>query len=226
MTKRNPLVGPRSALDRAGGLRLSAFAVGLGVWALTSPALAADGDPTPAATPAPAAPAPVPGQKEPCVPATNYALGYDCELFPLPALPPGHTAPVVAAPATIQAAGAATSASSSSSSPSHAPAYAAFAVGAGGVGMTVAFGILALKNKSTLSQACPTSDHCPSSASSTVSALKTDGILADVGLGVAVLGVTVGAILFATEHGSRTSTGVRHVEPWLGLGGGGFKGTF
>jgi hypothetical protein len=118
-----------------------------------------------------------------------------------------------------------TPAVSSDDGPSHAPAYVAFAVGAGGIGMTVAFGILALGNKSTLNGEC-TGGTCPSSSSSTVSSLKTNGDLADVGLGLAVAGVAVGAILFATEHKSSTTTGKRHIEPWIGLGAGGFKGTF
>jgi len=101
-----------------------------------------------------------------------------------------------------------------------------FALGAGGVGMTVAFGILALNAKSTLSGECNSSNSCPASASGTVSTLQTDGILADVGLGVAVAGVAVGAILFATEHKSSTASGARHVEPWVGLGSGGIRGTF
>jgi hypothetical protein len=99
-------------------------------------------------------------------------------------------------------------------------------VGAAGIGMTVAFGILALQNKSTLSGECTSGNACPSSASSTVSSLSTNGDLADVGLGIAVAGVAVGAILFATEHKSSATTGKRHVEPWIGLGAGGFKGTF
>jgi hypothetical protein len=116
--------------------------------------------------------------------------------------------------------------SSPGGSPSHAPAYVAFAVGAGGVGMTVVFGILALQTKSTLTGECFSGNACPPSASSDVSTLKTDGILADVGLGLAVVGVGLGAILFATEHGSSSTTGGRHIEPWIGLGAGGLKGAF
>jgi hypothetical protein len=170
--------------------------------------------------------APAPGQKEPCVPATNYTLGYDCELFPLPALAGQPAGGATASGAVAAATEPSSSRSSSSSSPSHAPAIVAFVVGAGGAGMTAAFGILALKNKSTLKGECSTSDDCPPSASSTVSALKTDGILADVGLGVAVAGVALGAILFATESGSRTTSGSRHIQPWIGLGAGGMSGSF
>jgi hypothetical protein len=59
-----------------------------------------------------------------------------------------------------------------------------------------------------------------------VSSLQTDGIVADVGLGVAVVGVGLGAILFATEHKSSAASSGRHIEPWIGLGAGGFKGAF
>ena len=126
----------------------------------------------------------------------------------------------------VAAAPASSADSTSTDSPSHAPAYVAFVVGAGGIGMTVAFGILALHNKSTLNGECTSGNMCPSAASSTVSSQKTDDNLADIGLGVAVAGVAVGAILFATEHKSSTTTGRRHVEPWIGLGAGGLKGSF
>jgi hypothetical protein len=196
------------------------------------------------------------GQKPPCVPAASYALGYDCELFPLPGAAAAAAAAPAAAPApgaapVVPAAGAASpaasstpaetppassppdsspppSSSSSSSGPSHAPAYISFALGVGGAGMAAAFGILALKTKSTLSGECSSGNMCPSSASSTVSTLSLDEDLADVGLGVAVVGVALGAILFATEHGSSSSstTGARHVQPWVGLGSGGVRGSF
>jgi hypothetical protein len=196
------------------------------------------------------------GQKPPCIPAASYTLGYDCELFPLPgaagaaapaaaAAPAPGAAPVAAVvPAAAAASAPASSSpaetppaatppdstpppsSSSSSSPSHAPAYISFALGVGGAGMAAAFGILALKTKSTLSGECSSGNMCPSSASSNVSTLNLDEDLADVGLGVAVVGVALGAILFATEHGSSTSTGTRHVQPWVGLGSGGVRGSF
>jgi len=220
-----------------------------------------------------AAPALAPGQKPPCVPASAYMLGYDCELFPLPNAPaaPAPAAapavvvavvpvpvvvPVAAPPApavAVPAAGGAavavptpaeepppadatvvvtppppapTPPADSSGGVSHGPAYAMFGVGAAGIVVTVIFGSLALSNKSTLNGECPSSSTCPSTASSTVSSLKTDGILADVGLGVAVVGVGLGAILFATEHGPSSGTGGLRVQPWIGLTSGGLKGSF
>jgi hypothetical protein len=177
-------------------------------------------------------PVPVPGGA--AVPAVEPAVEPPLAPsgVPLPAAGvPGVAVPTPTPPAE-PAVAAATSAptapadSSSGGSPSHAPAYVAFAVGVGGVGMTVAFGILALQTKSTLSGECSSGNVCPASASSDVSTLKTDGILADVGLGVAAAGVALGAILFATEHGSSSTTGGLHVKPWIGLGAGGLKGSF
>jgi hypothetical protein len=93
--------------------------------------------------------------------------------------------------------------------------------------VAVGFGILALKTKSTLSGECASGNMCPSSASSTVSNLTLYDDITDVGLGVAVAGVALGAILFATEHGSSsTSSASKHVMPWIGLGSGGFRGSF
>jgi hypothetical protein len=92
--------------------------------------------------------------------------------------------------------------------------------------MTVAFGVLSLQAKSTLSKECP-SGNCPSQDSSTVSNLKLYDNMADIGLGVAAAGVITGIILFATEKpSSSSSTGTRHVEPWVGVGAGGVRGTF
>jgi hypothetical protein len=175
-------------------------------------------------------------------------LGYDCELFPLPGAASASPAPaaqpaaaVAAVPAAVvvPAAEGATapavptppastppeSTPTSSSGPSHAPAYVAFALGAAGAGVTAAFGILALKTKSTLSGEC-SNGMCPSSASSTVSNLTLYDDVTDIGLGVAIAGVALGAILFATEHGPSTTSATRHLQPWLGLGAGGLRGSF
>jgi hypothetical protein len=97
-------------------------------------------------------------------------------------------------------------------------------LGAGGVGTTVAFGVLALQTKSTLSKDCP-NGNCPSQDSQKVSNLKLYDNMADVGLGVAAAGVITGVILYLTEKPSST-TGARHVEPWIGLASGGVRGSF
>jgi hypothetical protein len=90
--------------------------------------------------------------------------------------------------------------------------------------MTLAFGILALQTKSTLAAECP-GGGCPPSDSSTVSNLSLYGTLADVGLGISVAGVVTGIVLYVTEKPS-SSTASLHVEPWIGLGSGGLRGSF
>ena len=90
--------------------------------------------------------------------------------------------------------------------------------------MTAAFGVLSLKANSTLSKDC-SNGSCPAKDSQTVSNLKLYDNMADIGLGVAAAGVITGIILYVTEKPS-TSTGARHVEPWIGLGSGGMRGTF
>jgi hypothetical protein len=90
--------------------------------------------------------------------------------------------------------------------------------------MTTAFGILALQTKSTLNKDC-VNGNCPVTESSNVSNLKLYDNMADIGLGVAAAGLVTGIVLYVTEKPSST-TAARHVEPWIGLGSGGLRGSF
>jgi hypothetical protein len=90
--------------------------------------------------------------------------------------------------------------------------------------MTAAFGVLSLQTKSTLSKDC-SNGNCPSQDAQKVSNLKLYDNMADIGLGVAAAGVITGVILLLTEKPSST-TGARHVEPWIGVGSGGMRGSF
>jgi len=109
--------------------------------------------------------------------------------------------------------------------PSHAPAYVAFAAGTAGVGMIVAFGILSLQENSTLSHAC-TGGNCPPGDAATLSSLKLYENMADVGIGVAAAGLVTGILLFVTDKPSSSSSASRRVEPFLGLGSAGVRGSF
>ena len=119
--------------------------------------------------------------------------------------------------------------SSNDGSSSHTGAYVAFGVGAAGVVATAVFGVLALSDQSTLKGECGAmGTNCPASARSKVSSLSTDSLISDVGLGVAVVGAGVGVIPPIVQHGGdkpRGTTGL-HVEPWLGPGAGGLRGSF
>lgn len=113
----------------------------------------------------------------------------------------------------------------SATAPSKLPAFVAF--GMGGVGLVIGsvFGAMALSDASGLkSQAgCPSS--CPSSAQSQIDALHGAQWASDIGLGVGVVGLGVGAALFLTSHTPETppATSLRFD---LGPGAVGLRGAF
>jgi hypothetical protein len=144
-------------------------------------------------------------------------------LEPPPATPTAET-PAPAAPATPEA--------PASSSPNRVPAYVVLGIGGAGIVVGTIFGILALGTKSSLDSDCPAGrDACPPSKKSDVdslnSTLQTNALLSTVGLGVGVLGVGIGTVLFvsAKSDGSPKSA---HLEmrPWVGPGLAGLTGSF
>ena len=117
--------------------------------------------------------------------------------------------------------------------PSRAPAIVALGVGGAGAVVTAVFGALALHDRSALDAACSQGKlDCPSSAQSDITALHTNSLASDVGLGVAVAGLGVGgALLLFRRGGSGTGgpsekTGAIRVEPWLYARGLGMRGSF
>jgi hypothetical protein len=99
----------------------------------------------------------------------------------------------------------------SSSAPSRTPAFVALGVGATGLVVGSVFGAMALSDKSTLDSqtGCPSS--CPASAQSQIDALHSHQWASDIGLGIGVIGVGVGAVLLVTSsHGPEV--------PSVGLG--------
>jgi hypothetical protein len=98
-------------------------------------------------------------------------------------------------------------------------------VGGVGVGLGTVFGVLAMGAKSTLDGECgPSKKECPKQ--SDIDTLNTDAVLADVGLGVGVVGLAIGAVLLATHHSESGASTAPHVTPWVGLGSAGIGGTF
>jgi hypothetical protein len=88
----------------------------------------------------------------------------------------------------------------SASSSSKVPAFIAFGVGAAGLVVGSIFGAMALSDANGLKgvPGCPAS--CPSSAQSKIDSLHRDQWASDVGLGVGIVGLAVGAVLFLTSH--------------------------
>jgi hypothetical protein len=121
--------------------------------------------------------------------------------------------------------------SAASTGHSRVPAYVALGAGGAGVLVTAVFGALALGNKSTLNGDC-TAGHstCPSSAQSEINSFRTNAIVSDIGLGVAVVGVGMGGILLLTNHGESSppppTSSAMQVTPWLGFGSAGVRGSF
>jgi hypothetical protein len=94
--------------------------------------------------------------------------------------------------------------------PNRVPAIAMFSVGGVGVVVGAVAGGLALSKANSVKSACGPTDHCPSQADAKSSA-ETTAWVSNVGFGVAVVGVVVGAVLWATgtpkKDAERTTVG-------------------
>ena len=95
------------------------------------------------------------------------------------------------------------------------PATIAFITAGVGVVAFGTFGILALSEDSSLS------DDCGENAGRTctedeVSTLETYTLLADIGLGVAVVGAATGLALWLTGTGVDTERSAVSITPWIG----------
>jgi hypothetical protein len=116
--------------------------------------------------------------------------------------------------------------------PSYVPAALAF--GAGGVGVVLGsvFGIVAKQNKSSLDSECPDKSHCPQSAQSDIDSLSRNATISTIGFAVGIVGIGTGVVLLLTAKGGgdeqpppASQQGAR-VEPWIGAGSAGLRGTF
>jgi hypothetical protein len=136
----------------------------------------------------------------------------------------GSSPAEVAAPPPAPAPGGVPAPAASGSTP--VLGIASLVAGGVGVGVGALFGVLAMGAKSTLDGECgPTKKACPNQ--SDINTLDTDAVVADVGFGVGVAGLAVGAILIATHRGSETAAASEpHVTPWVGIGSAGLRGTF
>lgn len=112
------------------------------------------------------------------------------------------------------------------SGPARWPAYVAFGVGGAGLVAGSIFGVLALDARGELERACNGERKCPTSSQSDVDALGRRALLSNLGFGVGVVGLGLGAyLLLAPPGGGARPVGVS-VRPWLGPGSGGVVGAF
>jgi hypothetical protein len=80
-------------------------------------------------------------------------------------------------------------------SPSRAPAYISWGVGAVGVGVGTAFGLMAMKGKQDLDGQC-TNDSCPSSSGDAVDSAKRNGNISTIAFAVGGAGLVLGTVLY------------------------------
>jgi hypothetical protein len=100
--------------------------------------------------------------------------------------------------------------------PSHAAAYVSWGVGLVGVGVGTTFGLIALKDKHSLSNTC-TGDVCPSSSRDSVDTAKRSGNISTIAFGVGAAGLVLGTVLYFSVGGSESQTGAHGHHTFAGL---------
>ncbi len=99
-------------------------------------------------------------------------------------------------------------------------------VGIAGLLVGTVSGIMALSKGSTLHDECPGGNSaCPPSAQSDINGLNSAATIADVGIGVGLVGLGIGAVLWSLPSHDGTQA-ARTITPWVGVGGSGIAGTF
>jgi len=85
-----------------------------------------------------------------------------------------------------------------------------------GVGVGATFGLIALKDKHSLSTTC-TGDVCPSSSRDSVDTAKRSGNISTIAFGVGAAGLVLGTVLYFSVGGSETQTAGHGSHSFAGL---------
>jgi hypothetical protein len=125
-------------------------------------------------------------------------------------------APVAPNP-TEAAAPLAATAPASSSGPNHLPAYIAWGVAGAALTVGVAYGWVAMNQKSDLDKVCP-QHRCPPAQSERLDAAKANGVISSVAFGVGVGAAIAGGILFFFSGESEPEPQPRAASVHLGPG--------
>ena len=105
-------------------------------------------------------------------------------------------------------------------------AYVGFGVAALGVGVGATFGAFALSEKSALDGLC-VDQTCGPRWQRRINHMQEDATISTIGFGVGAVGLVTGVyFLLTAPHRSTESNAAAHIEPWLGAGSGGVRGTF
>jgi hypothetical protein len=110
---------------------------------------------------------------------------------------------------------------------------ATFGVGAAGIAVGSVLGVVTLSKTSSLEKSCPTRSTCPASAQSDIDTSKTTALTSTISFGVGAAGLLAGLYFTLRAHGFSgpavtASERARRptLRPWIGLGSGGFDGSF
>ena len=112
-----------------------------------------------------------------------------------------------------------------------AATFAALGAGVAGVAVGAIFGALALGNKKSLDDHCP-SGTCPASEQGDIEGLHTNAVGSNIGFAIGIVGLAAATVLFLVAHPTARhaieakgeSGGAR--PTLIGLGGAGLEGTF
>src|SRR5204862_8115848 len=99
------------------------------------------------------------------------------------------------------------------------------AVGGAGLAVGVAAGIAAAGRQSDLEGEC-SGPRCPSSAQHDIDAYRTLRTVSTIGYVTGAIAAGVGVTLLITAPGAPRSPPRATIEPWLGAGRGGVRGSF
>lgn len=125
-----------------------------------------------------------------------------------PPPPPSQAAPPVVTPATDVP---------PPSPPSHAAAYVSWGIGAVGIGVGTAFGIMTLKDKHDLNGQC-SANTCPASSRDAVDSAKKNGNISTIAFGVGGAGLLLGTVLyFSMGNTSNAGHASSHGQSVAGL---------
>lgn len=130
---------------------------------------------------------------------------------------PEPTAPVVTTPVTPRDEGTGGS--------NKGLIYGGFGLAVVGVAVGSVTGLLMFSKKSDLDSACNANKECPPDTHDDLSGAKTMATISTISFIAAGVGVGVGVFGLVTKKSSST-TGSTRIEPFIGLGSGGVRGSF
>jgi hypothetical protein len=106
--------------------------------------------------------------------------------------------------------------------------YVAFGVGGAGLAVGAAAGMVALSERSTLKDECPTSEACPPGSSERIDRYHKFGTISGIGFAVGLAGAGAGLALLLTGQSDNAAVDTKQatVQPYVAPGAIGVQGRF